>query len=182
MKDAKTIAFYKEFPFLEKLLNVDEAWNVCVKRVDYDLLTSKPCYNDSFLKWFLNGDWIGGEATALPYSPLSAFALLDENGKILTFVGLRWWNPITWARTRETVGDVITRLGDRAKRVFFVVNFSPQGDHPLTVYKPPRGFTIQDWLEEETRRKRAAFSEEVRREQEAIRAEAAAIDALADQK
>lgn len=181
MKDTKVVAFFKEFPFLRKLLREEEGWEPCVKRVDYDLLISIPCYCE-FKDWLFdfldNGGWVG----KMPYSVQSAYALLDKNGEILSFVGVRWWNPMTWTRARETVGDAIARLGNRAKRVFFVVHFSPQGDHSLTVYKPPRGFTIQDWLEEEIRRKRAAVQEEVQKEQTAIQAKSQAIDALADQK
>ena len=172
MSNAKVVAFFQEFPFLRELLSEDEVWDVRVQRVDYDLFDKVSRYSELI-------DWFG--EVSVPRQ--SVHMLLDEKGRMLTTVGIRWWNPTTWSRARETVGDAIARLGDQAALVSFVVCFWPYiSDRGvggiLLVCKSPKGFTIQDLL----RRKRAAIQKEICQEQAAIRAESEAIDTLADQK
>lgn len=165
MNRAKVVAFFREFPFLENLLNRNRIDSIHVFRVDRDLMTKTP--------WCMH---------IHPFGHVwSTYILLDKNGAKLTTVGIRpterkWWRPSTWPgrkHFKETVGEAIARLGNRARQAFFIVYFNPMfenGPGDLILYKPPKGFTIQGWLEEE-----------IRREQAAIQAESQAIDALAQQ-
>jgi hypothetical protein len=104
------------------------------------------------------------------------FFLLDRDGELLGRVGVKsaptWWRRNRQVRFRETVGDAILRFG-AAGRLQFVLEQETVVDETydclrrcLTIHKPPKDFTAQEWLDEELRRARAA-----------IQAEIAAIDA-----
>lgn len=153
MNRSKVAAFFQEFPFLGRLLDENGVKSVYVRRVDRDLMAkTSQCWVASVLsvRW-------------------DVYLLLDKEGGVLTTARMRWRNPFG---VRETVGDAIARLGNQAGRVSFVLSLFPAGNNKeIVLYKPPKGFTIQGWLEEE-----------IRREQAVIRAESEAIDTLAAQK
>ncbi len=166
MNRSKVVAFFQEILFLGDFFKEDQVKSINFQRVDRELMVKSPEKSQA-----------GGD----PFLPLifwSKYILLDENGKKLATVGvkpvsMKWWKPLTWSGEQqfgETVGDAIARLGDRAGEVYFVLHSSPSPPFEIILYKPPKNFTIQGWLEEEIRRERAA-----------IRAESEEIDALAHQ-
>ncbi len=163
MNYSKVIAFFQEFPFLRKFLEVNRVGSVKVQRIDRGLMIKTPQ-----TRWY--SSYVSSQ---------SAYMLLDKDGTELATVGFvrrRWWDPRREC-LEETIGDAIARLGNRADEIFFILYSNPMFQsggfktYEVTLYKLPKGFTIRGWLEEEIIRERVA-----------IRAESEAIDVLADQK
>jgi hypothetical protein len=164
MTHSKISAFFEEFPFLRKLVHTDWVCDVRVSRISENLKDSSSCrkylgtvpYSTEFT-----------DGTAEVYARNRLF-LLDRDGKKITRVGLAWYNPLSWLRVGETVDKAFLRLGDKAKKVYYIVNLEPTGTAvrvSVTVFKPPKDKSAQE-LFEEFRRRDVEAAEKARREEE----------------
>jgi hypothetical protein len=152
-------AVLREFPFLTAgdQLPVDQERieEITVSRVTNDLLEIVP-----FLERI--------ETALVDIRESKRIFLLDSAGKVLTEVRNARHEKSTLGRhveeskPGETVGEALLRVN--ADEVVFVIvvhtghrieSNRSQGGYTVTVYKPPRGFTLKEWLDERYRRAEA---------------------------
>ena len=155
MNRFKVNAFFNEFPFLNALVEggpreVDE---VKVARIDRHLLELVPKYEGS------TGSLVGIDDSERIF-------LLDSNGEVLAEP--RQATDITHNEAHrddeeeegETVGEALLCLED-PNTVAYAVSIHTGydirdhysvGGCSVVVYKPPKGFTLQEWIEEQKRR------------------------------
>lgn len=125
-------AFFEEFPFLTKFADKKRGWKANIQRIDMELLE--------------RGAWESIDGICS-----EALIILDKNGDCLTFVGditrekTKWWK--FWTEERSwNVGSALVYLKNigKANEAHFVLSLY---EEHLTLYKPPKGFTITGWLE-----------------------------------
>ncbi len=167
-------AFVSQFSFLFHGENpVANGWlveEVRVSRVDEALLEKTPMYD-------------GATGSRVGIDDNEKIFLFDKEGNLLTEVEQAGYcrhneshcDDEEW--DGEAVGEALLRVD--AKDVYYVVtvhtgyrirDHHSVGGYSVTLYKPPKGFSLPEWVKE--RRRRAA---------QAISAEIAEIDAEAQQ-
>lgn len=137
--------FFKRFPFLENFVIKNSINKTSVSLIQESLLLQNINHHRSY--------WI----------------ILDENGKELTRVGnivkerATWWNPWTERRS-QNIGDALDYLKKKAQmqKAKFVLHVFEYYGH-ITLYMPPKGFTISEWLEEQVRIASVKLNEELER-------------------
>jgi len=157
----KIEAFFREFPFLQELFTQhgkERVRSVRVSRIDHEFLERRV----SLEVFPLFGDVVQGSAES------ELLLVLDQDGKTLVQVGIKelskssWWKrlwgcPGGYWEFPESIGEAIMRC-DGQRHAHYVVSFR-KGD--LVLYKPPKGSTIQNWVEEQTKREREVIHTEV---------------------
>lgn len=144
---AKVYALFKEKVWLGKYVCQKDVTKVHVECVDMDLLeeTTEPEY----LRW------------------RKRILLFDKAGFLLFEVGVSedpikiyLYNPSTWfpgAKTMivysdsETLASALLRCDGLAGSVFYIVKLEKEKRRSrtfeLTLYKPPKNFNLQEWIE-----------------------------------
>ena len=158
MPGTKIDAFFKEFGWLSKYVRKESVNSVFVGRVDHKLLLHSAEKEDV-------GDF-------LPEYVYESLYFLDENGKDVGRVGLklipaknnyRWWKFWTWSNVvpvhGETVYEAVQRLRyeGMASAFYLLSVFSSK----VIVYKAPKEYTIQEWIEHQHQLERQAIREEL---------------------
>ncbi|MBI4120375.1 MAG: hypothetical protein HY454_02815 [Parcubacteria group bacterium] len=157
MNKFKVQAFFAEFPFLMTgdgpiVRNPEEVEEVAVSRIDKDFLGKEPQYDGA------SGSMVGIDDSERIY-------LFDQDGNLLVEVeqgGCCYHNEAytedeSW--DGETVGEALLRT-DPAQVHYAVVvctgyeirDHYSVGGYSVTVCKPPKGFTLPEWVEEQKRR------------------------------
>lgn len=168
MNRFKIQAFFKEFGFLAGLLEKleyqeqGEVEEVYVKRIDKDFLEITPKYEGA------SGDLVG-------IADSERIVLLDEGGNILEEPRQASVQRYTACHKDDeeeegkSVGEALSYLEDpnavvyavRIHTGFRIRNHRSVGGFSVTVYKPPRGFNLKDWVEEQRRRAKQMLAAEV---------------------
>jgi len=178
---SKVVAFFREFPFLSGVVNVDDVKTVKVSRIDKDLLKRAP--------WHV--EWPSEYHFIMGYEKDETMMLLDKSGRILCniaprgnflvrrrFLGFLGVPPLgerVVDQKGETVADALLRIGEDADRVAYVLvlsgNTRPNSKKNLDLvfHKPPKNFTLKGWIRSLLARQGALLKEEL-----------AAIDAEAE--
>lgn len=120
----KVQAFFEEFPFLMALARPSYVSAVSVARVGVDFLVRD-------------------------LQEREAVHFLNESGEVLVSV-----DPEEYA---ETIGEALLRAEPAIENIRFAVLIEGKEDHQwdrltITIYKPPKGFTLKGWVEEQKRR------------------------------
>ena len=178
-------AFFREFPFLSKYVSAEDVRDPKVSRINPDLF-EKHCRSRFFGESVFKKIWT------------SSIYLLDKSGEKLLTVGcdFRWVEetpipilaaPWTWPflfmphqpghaeiyrldnfDNPETVGEAVARFA-KPEDIYYALEILPWEDgRQIVLYKPPKGFTLMSWLQEEHRR----ASQEVQAQIATIDAEA----------
>ena len=133
MHDIFFVAGFAEYPFLSKVAGFSEIKYFRVERIDLELLQHQPnmCEHVFFF------DKMGELINDLPVG--------------WSRVAKRWYSPATWSGISarnwdETIGTALRKLGTDADRVFYIV--AQLGDG-VWVNKPPKVFTLKQWLEQQ---------------------------------
>lgn len=128
MHQAKIAAFFEEFPFLKDYVSRDWPDDIRVKRVDGNLWRTA----------------VGDSKRIL---------LLDRTGRLIAEVGKPWWDCRRWFE--KTAEDALARLGTSAGCVHYILErWCGQTANYVVIHKPPKGFTIVSWCENELRQTR----------------------------
>jgi hypothetical protein len=157
-----TEAIYREFTFLSKHYKRKDVKSAKVSRVNEKLLSQRS-----------HGDLERRFTYSFPFTyENEKIILFDQAGKALGRVGKNWdlrmilylilclvslsiwvwiFPPPYWG---ESVGQALVRCGKKAYYVTWL-----KDDNELIVYKPPQGFTILGWYEEQIRRSRESVRE-----------------------
>ncbi|MCH7828434.1 hypothetical protein IH982_01015 [Patescibacteria group bacterium] len=168
----KVQAFFAEFPFLERLfqerlvvaMGYDnaEVEEVYVKRVDTNFLDKIPLYEGA------TGSLVGIEDA-------ESIFLLNSQGDFLDVVHSAKSIVHNEAyldneeEEGESVGETLTHFRDPdvvAYAVCIHVGFKVRdhrsvGGYSVTLYKPPKGFSLRGWVEEQQRRAEQMLAAEV---------------------
>jgi hypothetical protein len=164
IKTSKREAFLLEFPWLQKYISNAVA-SIKVQRIDSDLCRRNLKKTDIALNLF-SDDVLWEE-----------IFLLDAEGKELAKVGQipqpakpkTFWkrNPKPFFRYngKETVEEALFRLEVRANEVRFVLSVDwIKHNWPLkvvTIFKPPKKFSLPEWLKEEIKIARNEIGKEL---------------------
>lgn len=162
MNRFKVRAFFTQFPFLTTgdkpiVRDTEKVEEVAVSRIDKDFLGKEPKYDGA------TGSLVGIDDSERIY-------LFDQDGNLLVEVkqgGYCHHNEAhmdneSW--NGETVGEALLRRTDPAQQVHYAVvvhtgyeiqNHHSVGGYSVTAYKPPKGFTLPEWVEEQERRAKA---------------------------
>lgn len=150
-------AFFTQFPFLtsgdEPLVrDTEKVEVVAVSRIDKDFLGKEPKYDGA------TGSLVGIHDSERIY-------LFDRDGNLLIEVKQGGYCHHNEAHTDneewqgETVGEALLRTDPAQVHYAVVVHTGYEirdhhsvGGYSVTVYKPPQGFSLPDWVEEQTRR------------------------------
>lgn len=163
MNRFKINAFFKEFPFLASLVG-DVSWveEVRVSRIDHNFLEYVPKYEGA------TGSLVGIEDSERIY-------LLSKEGKILAEPRQSLDISHNEAHTDdeeeegETVGEALAYLED-PNAVTYAVSIHTGyrirdhhsvGGFSVVVYKPPKRFTLKEWVEEQERRAKEILDAEI---------------------
>lgn len=151
---AKVEALFRERPFLNKHFSKTRIRSVRVKVADSSILKRATSAQ--------NQGEIGFMVRAY---------LLNQDGEMIHEVGFRreleikgkpnrrWWEILTpeedvfrvWYNG-DSVGEDLEYIGEEAARKVTFVVFTDMYDGSLTLYRPPKGYTLLEWLEKETAR------------------------------
>jgi len=171
MNENKLSAYYREFPWLSKFCEIKNAGKVSVQRIDHKLLKKIPDRPD-FLEQFIVASF--GDLFDMENSSEEIF-LLNSSGESLARVGeiqhdpkpKKWWRknprPYTSHSSRETVGEALTRLDAKlqeAVHFIAVMEIWELSKTNIVIYKIPKGWTLQQWIEEEIQREQKKIQEE----------------------
>lgn len=154
MNRFKINGFFREFPFLATLVeDTSEVEEVRVARIDRDFLGKVPQYRGA------TGSLVGIEDSERIF-------LLNQNGEVLAEP--RQALSITHTEAYrddeeeegETVGEALAYLEDPDTVAYAVCihtgyrirDHHSVGGYSVVVYKPPKGFTLKGWVEEQERR------------------------------
>ncbi len=163
MNKFKTQAFFREFPFLTKeqqtndisfvlCPNVDEVEEVFVSRIDKDFLKRVPQYS-------------GATGSLVGIDDEESICLLDKNGDFLTSVKQggdcihneghtddEHWDG-------ETVGEALLQTNPEEVHYAVLIHTGYEiqdhhsvGGYSMTLYKPPKGFSLPEWVKEQEKR------------------------------
>jgi len=159
MNKFKVRAFFEEFEFLQKIAEAEGAEEVYVKRIDENFLKRVPIYS-------------GATGSLVDITDSEKIFLLDKDGNVLTevkpSVDIRHneahWDDESW--DGETVGEAIGDLDNPNEvlcailihRGFKIRDHHSIGGYSLTVYKPPKSFTLLGWIKEQERREKQLLS------------------------
>lgn len=148
MKTFKNEAFLKEFPFIEGL--IDNSTDITVSRVDKDLLK----------KSFQNRSWDGSLGNDYDNYTVLFFS---KDGKQLgspsigEYSGSNYSHSQTVDKDGESIIEAIYRLNIQNELHYIVVCNEGKSDwegseyrewDKLTIYKPPKNFTINNFIKE----------------------------------
>jgi hypothetical protein len=152
---AKVRAFFDEFSFLEKHLSwkwIDFVW---VKRVGNELLQTATVDNGLIRVEI----W-----------------LLDRKGDLVYKVGTsrrdvyhprKFWTREWWRRRlsgefdRETAINALHHLGEKVKNIHYILEVKYHYTVELILYKPPKDFTLQEWLTEELKIEKSCLEQDI---------------------
>lgn len=149
----KIEAFFNEFPFLtngdEPLVpDPSRVTRVRVSRISEELMGFSPL--DTITEGFICG------------SARESVLALDKNGQVIDKV--KPAKDYGWRTGGEFVGQTIARLGN-PEEIHFVVfirrvrTWDQDGDlsdnSSVTIYKPPKNFTLRAWVDEYLQRKQS---------------------------
>lgn len=153
-------AFIREFPFLEGLAEKDRIEDIRVSRISPDFLKRKP-----------REEYASGSRVDI--HDIEKVYLLDEDGAVLTEVkgvvdAVDHRGEDTFEEG-ETVGEALARLDDpnavayalNVHTGYEVVNHHSIGGYEVIIYKPPKGFTLRGWWEEQIRRAAVKVASEI---------------------
>lgn len=148
-------AFLKEFPFLNKHLEKLPIDSAKVSRIDVNFLSRRLKIDAGF--YFISGFTV------------EVIIVLDKEGNKITQVGVNpspppWWK--FWDENHgrggwlyETIGEALLRLPPEVSaRAYFVMSYM---DGRVVLYKPPKEFSIQEWVDKQTENERQEIAEEV---------------------
>lgn len=148
----KIKAFFEEFDFLYKIADLERIERVEVKRIDRDFLNKVPKY-------------IGATGSMVDISNSEAIFLLDSEGNIVAEP--RPTVDITHNEAYqddeyeqgERVGDALASLEEDAVNSiqyallihtgYRIRDHESMGGYKIVVYKPPKGFTLIQWMKEQ---------------------------------
>ena len=157
MNRFKVQAFFEQFSFLTEgeepiVRNIEEVEEAVVSRIDKDFLDKEPQYNGA------TGSLVGIDDDEHIY-------LFDCNGNLLIEVKQGGQCTHNEAYTDdedwdgETVGESLLRTDPERVHYAVVVHTGYKirdhhsvGGYSVTVYKPPKGFTLPEWVEEQKQR------------------------------
>lgn len=171
MPRSKIEAFYREFPWLEKLVKIDPCICINVQRIDLELFRKK-------LKRFN----IEGLFSSY-HQPAENMYALNEKGEVLGQVGYKklerkptFWQKLTcsyytlYLNNEEALEDLFRRLDSQGtvSQVAFVLSVCTQylgGDliRYVTIYKAPKDMSVYDYLEQEIAIARVDVKKEIDR-------------------
>ena len=157
MNRFKIQAFFAEFPFLTAgdepvIRDIEEVEEVAVSRIDKDFLDKEPKYDGA------TGSLVGIDDSEHVY-------LFDRDGNFLIEVKQGGYCHHNEAHTDneewsgETVGEALLRTDPAQVHYAVVVHTGYEirdhhsvGGYSVTAYKPPKGFTLPEWVEQQKRR------------------------------
>lgn len=142
----KVKAFFQEFPFLSKIVRQERVMSVKVSRINLDVFGS----NGDFYLFAENGSLIL-KLKSFGFKTLGDVMMQLENpGCVYYAVRLEYYNKL------ETLAVPIAL-------VQMFLNFL-RPTYSLTVFKPPKSFTLSGWKEEQLRRLKEEADAEVEKE------------------
>lgn len=157
MNKFKIGAFFAQFPFLTSgdepiVRNAKEVEVVAVSRIDKDFLGKEPKYDGA------TGSLVGIDDSERVF-------LFDRDGNFLIEVKQGGYCHHNEAHTDneewsgETVGEALLHTDPAQVHYAVVVHTGYEirdhhsvGGYSVTVYKSPQGFSLPEWIEEQTRR------------------------------
>jgi hypothetical protein len=131
-------AFAAEFPFLGKILDMDQIEEANVSRIDEGLLHTRICAHEPKWIWQLGG------------GRRHAMFLLDRDGKILGRVAYRFHDQeLVRFRGSETVQDCLADMSPQQRgKVFYALLHEIGNWERITLHKLPKAATdIDTWIE-----------------------------------
>lgn len=167
----KANIYFEEFPWLKDYVSADRVEAIKVTRVTAE--TVKYCQETSSAVQDSPG-----------YSPkwIERIVLLDSAGGYITDVGFvpkkvekrfLFWRrqAISFSfdgyESREPISTALIRLGDKSGDVYFILSICDAGGERksdyfnVTIYKPPKGFTLKNWAEQRCQVLRNAFHQQI---------------------
>ncbi len=135
------------------LVDIDQMEEISVERIDRNFLERKPQYD-------------GATGSLVSIDDDKRIYLVSASGHLLAEVAQEWYVRHNEAyvddesREGETVGKAIAWLENPDSVEFALVvhtgyeieNHHSIGGYRVTVHKPPKGFTLQEWVDEQERR------------------------------
>lgn len=163
MNRFKIHAFFTQFPFLtsgdETLVrDIERVEVVAISRIDKDFLGKEPKYD-------------GATGSLVDVDDSERIYLFDRDGNLLIEVKQGGYCYHNEAHTDdeswdgETVGEALLRTDP--VRVYYAVvvrtgyeirDCRSVGGYSVTAYKPPKGFILPEWVEEQKRRASAQIA------------------------
>jgi len=133
MTRSKLDAFFEKFPFAREAFGKCTVKEACVLPIDETFFDEIPGSDED--------EWTAD------------FIFFDRGGHKISQVGVRvvpekWYLPFEWMRRlefRETVGDAVMRADASNIAVDSILKFE-HGNARMTLFRPPAGFTVQEWL------------------------------------
>jgi hypothetical protein len=130
------------------LVREDQVEHITVSRISRELMEARPSFDGS-----------SGNLTEIDND--KAYFLLDEHFNVLAEVEQDYhlWTPrVTEHRDGETVGEAIARHPNpdaviyilRRHTGFEIEERYSVGGYEATLYKPPQGWTLKAWVDEQT--------------------------------
>jgi hypothetical protein len=134
---------FEEFPFLNKYFNPRKIEKARVQRVDAETMEISTVASGTRIYKVLLLDKIGDLVVELDVKKI---------------YGPRWqfWRKRTEKLWGESVSDALLRSGNPSL-VQYVIVETPNKE--LVLYKPPRSFTLQGWIDEQRRKLKEALAE-----------------------
>lgn len=137
-------------------IELDKVEEAFVKRVSPEFLGTRPVYS-------------GATGASVGIEDSTRIFFLDQDGNMLLEVEQSVSVTHNEAHTdnehkdNETIGEAILRLEDPSKMVYAVQletgyevrDYHSVGGYRVTVYQPPKGFTLKGWVEEQMMRAKA---------------------------
>jgi len=146
---AKRVAFFKEFPWLSKYVRQEDVQKVRVSRIDLPLIRREIGNSDTdfFVAFFDSPEF-------------ERAWLLDAKGEIVTsdamvrkgFLRRRLCFTSSKMEKGETIQNKLIELGEKRKEAVYFLSFF-KGE--VVVYKPPKSFNLDEWIEELLKRTHA---------------------------
>ena len=150
-------AFFEAFPFLTAgddplVRNADDVEEVAIRRIDEDFLSRVPQYD-------------GATGSCVDIRDNERIYLLDRSGELLVEVkqggdcrhNEAYTDDESWKG--ESVGEALLRTNKTQIHYAIVVHTGYRicdhhsvGGYSVTIYKPPEGFTLPGWVDEQKRR------------------------------
>jgi hypothetical protein len=148
---------FQQFSFLKEHYNKAVLTNARVNRID-TALACKECHFECL--------------GLLPVSRISEdIRLFDENGNFLVRLGLKERRRLFGIRllpNKELEGEQVWDAMRRTTKpvcyivaLYFVFRSDEGHVRELVVYKPPKGMTVTEWLEEQIRRARGEVAKDI---------------------
>ncbi|OGD32223.1 hypothetical protein A3C91_02890 [Candidatus Azambacteria bacterium RIFCSPHIGHO2_02_FULL_52_12] len=175
----KVKAFFSEFPFLKNYTTEERVNEVKVSRINADFLTKRcqrvtmdiwagplmpqPKWSEKIFLLSESGKWLRQVE----------YQMMCRNPNYHWY---RWWNrrepkwlgissdsrlsmehalKLMKTRPSESIGDTLNSLRN-PNEVYYVLCITPLVENPtnwnVTIYKPPKDFTLKEWVLEQQRR------------------------------